>query len=122
MGMAFLCPKCDQPRLEIELSIELPADDSWDENSVQLAACQACGLRAITLYQESRRGSLQDEAWQHFGAVISAEAYQLLAEMFSGCPAPMDRSCRCTAHRCVDVESFFQPGSVSFPLIRPSTI
>lgn len=120
--MAFVCPNCTKSALEIELGIELQANDNWDENTFQLATCRHCGLRAAALYQESRRGNLEEEAWQHFGVVITPETYRLLAERLGACPAPGDYRCLCAAHRTLDLNTIFLPDLVPFQLVRPAPI
>ena len=71
--MPFRCPACHQPSLEIVQSLELPADDQWDEIAVQELRCSgpACGFRGIAVYEESRRGALDSECVVHTGYVLT---------------------------------------------------
>ena len=62
--MGFVCPRCGKPgTLGITHAIELPATLSpgSDELALQLLACAACGLHAVAVYEESRRGALDRE-------------------------------------------------------------
>lgn len=72
--MPFRCPSCDQPSLEITQSLELPADDQWDEIALQALKCSAtaCGFTGIAVYEESRRGALDSECVVHTGYAMSS--------------------------------------------------
>lgn len=74
--MAFICPGCSRPDLEIKESLELGSDASSDERSLQLVACRACSFSGAALYEESRRGSFGSEHIRHNG--IKADPDTLL--------------------------------------------
>jgi len=96
--MAWICPTCETPHLEAGEGLELPADALWDEISFRLAACSTCGFRAAAVYQESRRGSLEDDTWQHAGYSLDPSTYDLLRDMLRACPNPADKRCACPVH------------------------
>ena len=79
-------------------SLELPADRMSDEITVQVAGCGACGLLAAAVYEESRRGSLDSEAWVHHGFLIPAERAAELLALIRSCPRPAKPGCTCPAH------------------------
>ena len=64
--MAYLsCPLC-QGGLEVDVSVEVGSTDLFDEVTVQYVYCAQCGTEAPAVYEESRRGSLQDESVHHW--------------------------------------------------------
>ena len=68
--MAFQCPSCGGPKLEITFSLELPPSGDDDEITLQTLKCAACDFRGVAVYRESRHGSLDSESWQHDGYPI----------------------------------------------------
>lgn len=94
MSTAFLCPRCNAPRLHITATMELGADDYSDERSVQLVECGACGLRGVALYEESRRGS---DARVHHEAYVPAGLDRFTAAI-TRCAIPRDAACGCESH------------------------
>lgn len=97
--MAFFCPDCKQDALQIEESLALAPDDGNDELALQAVVCSHCGLRALAVYRESRRGALDSEAWRHEGYRVRAVDYWAVREAMGACPARADTSCDCVAHR-----------------------
>ena len=96
--MSFICPQCDAPTLEMIRSLELPGDSFSDEITLQQIACYRCGLRGTSVYQESRRGQLDSESWDHTGYRLDEGDYQRLDHLIQACPNPADKDCVCTAH------------------------
>jgi hypothetical protein len=66
MPAGFACPSCARFDLQIQLSLELGGDDTWDEVALQILRCP-CGFGALGTYRESRRGSLDSETVEHEG-------------------------------------------------------
>jgi len=97
--MAFVCPDCDAAALTVRQSIELPADSRSDEITLQLVRCTACGFRGAAVYEESRRGALDDECWDHTGYRLSDDHRRALAEAILACPDPSDAHCDCDSHQ-----------------------
>ena len=98
MGVAGLrCPRCGRPALAITAALDLPADGRSDEISVQLLRCGGCDLRAVGVYEESRRG--WEESVDHRGWVVDQEVWASLAAEIGRCPAPRDHRCGCPLHR-----------------------
>jgi hypothetical protein len=96
--MPFRCPQCSNPgSLEIGLYIQLPPDSRSDDILIQLVECLGCGFRGVAVYEESRRGSLESEAWDHTGYEIDAAELDALARAIGGAGAP--RACPCPAHQ-----------------------
>ena len=91
----FECPECGSRSLDIAFSIEVDSDDS-DDMRVQLVECSSCGLGAVALYEESRRG--EGDSWHHRGIKISSLMWQDLARMFRLCRRPMNKLCGCDVH------------------------
>jgi hypothetical protein len=97
--MGFICPDCSQAGLKIRSSIALPADSRSDEIALQTVVCSHCGLRAIAVYEESRRGSLEAESWDHTGYRVSRADFNMLAADLKHCLTPSRASCQCDVHR-----------------------
>ena len=125
--MYFSCPECGRPGcLEIASVLELPADARSDEIQVQTLRCRSCGLLAAGVYEESRRGGLDDESIDHRGFRLEPEAWRRLAGTVASCPRPRDKHCPCPAHRELGLKNEygrwigldpFSPGP-GFPLVR----
>jgi hypothetical protein len=97
--MAFRCPECHDPSsLEIITSIDLPADSRSDEIILQVLACSSCGFKGLGVYEESRRGALDSEAWEHTGFRVPAGVLDDLLKAIASCPGPSNAGCGCAAH------------------------
>jgi hypothetical protein len=68
--MSFICPECGGKTLAIEGSLDLGADDRYDERALQVISCGSCGFTGAALYEESRRGSLGSESVDHAGYAV----------------------------------------------------
>ncbi len=97
--MPFRCPDCSLPAsLEITHSIDLPPDSRSDEITLQIVECSGCGFRAVAVYEESRRGVMEVESWDHTGYRLSEAVLEDLASTIIGCPDPGNRRCTCPSH------------------------
>ncbi|MEW6265772.1 MAG: hypothetical protein AB1641_22090 [Thermodesulfobacteriota bacterium] len=97
--MGFVCPACaTKDALEISLFLELPPDSRSDEITVQLLRCRSCGFPGVSVYEESRRGSLFEEAWDHQAYGLEEEEWRRLARLISVCPNRRDPNCLCSGH------------------------
>jgi hypothetical protein len=97
--MGFVCPECLQDTLEIEQSLDLPADGIWDGITLQFVTCDRCGFAGAAVYCESRRGELTDESWRHDGYYIPVGALRAWRVAWAHCPTPADPHCRCPVHQ-----------------------
>jgi len=98
--LPFICPHCAQSgTLQIRCTLELPADSRWDEIVLQVVACTGCGLAALAVYSESRRGALESECCDHTGYYVNYCDLLRIAELIQGCPHPGDPHCSCPSHR-----------------------
>ena len=100
--MTFACPQCSAlDVLRIINSIELPPDSRSDEITLQLLICAkvSCGFRGVAIYEESRRGSLDSDHWDHTGYPVSSNVFERLKNAISQCPDPSKASCRCSSHQ-----------------------
>jgi len=79
-------------------TLELPGDSRSDEIAIQLVACAQCGFRGAAVYEESRRGRLDAESWEHTGYALPGAAYLELSKLMLSCPRPRDNACPCTSH------------------------
>jgi hypothetical protein len=95
----FICPLCEQPSLEIGHSMSLGADCRSDEIRVQAIACTACSFRGVAAYEESRRGSLDSESWDHRASGLAEPDYLALVELLQACPDRGNERCSCDSHR-----------------------
>lgn len=97
--MSFICPDCAGKRLRIASSLELPPDSRWDEITLQVVECPECGFRGAAVYEESRRGALDSEVWNHRGHRLAAAPLQTLIEDVAACPEPGNSACPCATHQ-----------------------
>jgi hypothetical protein len=106
--------------LTIVASLDLPGDSRSDEIAVQPVACSRCGFTGVAVYEESRRGSLDSEAWEHLGYELPNAVYDELLALVRGCPNPRDEACACEAHRSLSEtdEGGRWVGLRTYPLAR----
>jgi len=98
--LPFTCPDCSRPgSLRITLRIELPPDSRSDEITLQVVECSDCGFAGIAVYEESRRGSLGSETWNHTGYHLPKAELRDLRKMMKSCPDPTNPRCTCAAHQ-----------------------
>ena len=98
--VGFLCPDCLTPgALQIAAAIQLPADSRSDEIALQVVTCESCGMRAVAVYEESRRGSLAWELWEHAGYRAPADVVETLCTAIAACPDPTNPACTCAMHQ-----------------------
>ncbi len=94
----MICPTCQTNTLNITQSLELPPDVRNDEISLQAVQCASCGLQALAVYRESRRGSLGSESWVHEGYRVSEVDFQRVSGLIGACPNATDKRCPCESH------------------------
>lgn len=123
--MNFRCPACGCADLAIEAVLRLDGDLLWDEIAVQTLACP-CECKAAGVYEEERRGRLDNETWRHHGYRLTDVQWQELAALLAACPAPHDDGCTCPAHMrlgaydgigmCLHVRALGVQPQAGFPL------
>jgi ferredoxin len=97
--MTFQCPKCQQTAsLEIQLVLQLPPDHRSDDIVLQVLECSHCEFQSLAVYEESRRGSLETESWEHTGYIVKEEAVKIISEAIRACPNPFNKRCDCDTH------------------------
>lgn len=100
--MSFTCPQCRvSSALEISASIQLPPDSRSDDIMLQILICEQCQFRAAAVYEESRRGALDSDNWEHIGLRIAEADLERLLTAIRSCPEPMNPLCRCPAHQAL---------------------
>ena len=100
--MSFQCPECGESgTIRITQRLELPPDSRSDEITLQTVRCNACRFQAIAVYQESRRGSLDDDAFDHTGYRVHPDDLSNLRGQLRSCPQPGNPRCTCPAHRAL---------------------
>lgn len=97
--MPFLCPKCSTKSLSITSKIELPPDSRSDEITLQIVDCTRCSFAGIAIYEESRRGALDTESFDHTGYRVREDDLTALRKTIRHCPEPNNWHCDCIAHR-----------------------
>ena len=100
--IAFECPTCLKNTLHITTKIELPPDNRSDEITLQLVKCTRCALQAIAIYEESRRGALDSELWNHTGYQVDDDALKAVTQAIKQCPSPSNPNCQCQPHRTLE--------------------
>ena len=97
--MRFICPECQRASLSITGRIELPPDNRSDEITLQIVSCASCRFRGIAVYEESRRGVLDDESVDHTGFGVSRSDLALLRRLIRACHDRGNAKCTCETHR-----------------------
>jgi len=99
--MTFLCPDCAAKCLDIASRLELGPDCRSDEITLQTVECSQCGFAGIAVYQESRRGALDSESFDHYGYHVTQHDLETIVETIKRCPEPSNWRCNCPAHRAL---------------------
>jgi len=105
--MPFTCPKCQSPdqTLNIVDSLELPPDSLYDEITLQILKCSKCSFSGIAIYEESRRGALDNEFTSHTAYQIEKENLTKIKDMIRRCPEPSNALCECKAHKVLGTQN-----------------
>jgi len=101
MDRRFLCPQCGAYGLEIVKAMDLLPDNRSDDVILQIVECNSCSFKGLSLYEESRRGGMDSESWDHTGFCTTDTAVAEVAIFFSQCSALRDKRCGCEAHKKV---------------------
>jgi hypothetical protein len=96
--MGLVCPKCSETNMKIVSQIQLPPDSRSDEVSVQILKCKKCNFKGLAVYEESRRGPLDDESIHHRVFNVSETLLREIKEKISLCPTPKKINCKCMTH------------------------
>jgi hypothetical protein len=98
--MGFQCPNCSNKRsLQIVARIELPPDVRSDEIALQILNCSSCDFQGVGIYEESRRGALGSESYDHYGFTLPKVEFSALQAKVKRCPRPNNPRCTCDSHR-----------------------
>ena len=97
--MAFYCPLCESGSLKILKAIDLKPDSRSDEIVLQVVGCSQCGFKGLASYEESRRGALDSESWDHTGYQVDPADLKTIANWIDSCPDRRDVHCQCQAHQ-----------------------
>jgi len=97
--MALRCPECEANALRVETAIELGSDARSDEVALQIVNCTRCGMEAVAVYEESRRGALDDDSVDHRAYPTDREALAAVRAIIASCPSPRDPNCGCRGHQ-----------------------
>jgi hypothetical protein len=85
--------------LNIKDRIELPPDNRSDEITLQIVVCSRCRFSGIAIYEESRRGALNNDSYSHIGYRVNGKELRKLRKMIRRCPEPANRQCGCHVHQ-----------------------
>ena len=98
--MPFQCPDCTTSgSLRITARLELPSDSRSDEIALQIVECTRCGFAGLAVYEESRRGALDEELVDHTGHHVSTATVKALRQAIRACPSPTNPHCACPTHK-----------------------
>ena len=97
--MPFICPECKRKSLSITDRLELPPDSRSDEITLQIVACASCSFKGIAVYEESRRGALDDESVDHRSYAVSPGDLTRLRRLIRACRNRGNPRCKCETHR-----------------------
>lgn len=100
--MSFICPQCSAKTLTITSRIELESDIRSDEVRLQIVECSTCDFNGVAVYEESRRGALDSDSYDHYGYKLSAASVQSLKHLINACPDTNNTSCSCLTHRTLN--------------------
>jgi DNA-directed RNA polymerase subunit RPC12/RpoP len=104
--MAFLCSKCSAVALEITDAIIFQPDNRSDEIMLQVIACRRCGFRGLAVYEESRRGALASDSWEHTGYRVGGDELSVILQAIRSCPNPRNPNCGCATHLILGRKSY----------------
>jgi len=79
--MSLLCPSCKQPYLRVTASRDIDPGQNYDERAIQVLICSSCGYTGIGIYEESRRGALDSESFNHISYNSPIEKVYLLQKL-----------------------------------------
>jgi hypothetical protein len=107
--------------LRVEEALELGSDDRSDEVTLQIVMCAGCGLESVALYEESRRGALDEEAVHHAAFPADEEALADVRSMIASCRDPEDADCGCRGHQRARemMEDQFDPPGIDWEDPQP---
>lgn len=97
--MALLCPECERAGLKVVASLELGSDARSDETALQVVECPNCGFQGAAVYEESRRGVLDDESVIHTAWQGTEAATNAIRRLIASCTDPKLPSCPCRGHQ-----------------------
>lgn len=97
--MAFVCPQClTSGSLNIALSLHMPPDARSDDIVLQVVECPRCEFCGLAVYEESRRGALDAESWDHTGYWVGEHDLNSVRTAIENCPEPRNTKCQCQSH------------------------
>lgn len=96
--MALRCPDCGQTRLHVMDALELGSFERSDEIALQIVECADCGLEVVAVYEEARRGALDDESVSHAAYPTDAEALEEIRGLIASCRDRREPDCPCRGH------------------------
>ena len=99
MVKGFVCPQCGANGVKVVRSMNLPASERSDDIILQITQCNSCSFQGLALYEESRRGAMGSESWEHTGFWVLEPVIEKVEEIFSRCPDVQDKRCPCAAHK-----------------------
>jgi len=99
--VALVCPKCERGTLKVTAAIELAPTARADEMAVQMVACPTCSFGGVAVYEESRRGALDDEWVNHMAYAATEEGLRAARRLIRACPHKRDPRCGCASHRAL---------------------
>ena len=76
----------------------LPPDNRSDDIILQVVSCSQCGFSGLAVYQESRRGAMDSESWEHIAYQVPVSDVKAISSAIRSCPAPKNPGCQCAAH------------------------
>ena len=82
----------------MDVALELPADSRSDEITLQILLCRKCAFEGLAVYEESRRGALGKELFEHIGYRVNEAQLASLREAIDQCPEPRNSDCACSTH------------------------
>ena len=103
--MAFLCLDCKRYALNIMATLELPADSRSDEITLQVVKCGHCPFEGLAVYEESRRGALDDDSFDHRGYRVPQDDLRAMKRAIRQCPSKKNPRCTCETHRTLGSKS-----------------
>ena len=101
--MGLICPDCGTGSDKlVRGTLEVPRDARSDEIMIQVLKCASCGFRGVGVYEESRRGGLDDESVDHYGYHLDSNEWKRLQDSIKACPDRRNPKCGCPSHKLLN--------------------
>lgn len=101
------CPYCHKPDSIDQIArFELPGREVFSDRSAHLMQCKQCSQVFMSVYEESRAGALDSEAWDLYHYYLPQNIQQDMLINATLCPNPTQWDCNCPIHQMINQLNF----------------